>query len=67
MGFRFRRSVQLVPGVRLNLGKTGGSLSIGGRGASLNLGKRGVYGNLGLPGTGISWLFGISVDYKLYT
>lgn len=55
MGFRFRRSVQLVPGVRLNLGKTGGSLSIGGRGASLNLGKRGVYGNLGLPGTGISY------------
>jgi hypothetical protein len=55
MGFRFRRSVQLIPGVRLNLGKRGASLSIGGRGASLNVGKRGIYGNVGIPGTGLSY------------
>lgn len=55
MGLRFRRSVRLAPGLRLNLGRRGASLSLGGRGASLNIGRRGVYGNVGLPGTGLSY------------
>lgn len=55
MGFRFRKSLKILPGVRVNLSTSGTSLTLGGRGASVNVGKRGVYGNLGLPGTGISW------------
>lgn len=55
MGFRLRRSVTLLPGLRLNLGLSGVSLSAGPRGASLNLGSRGLYGNVGLPGTGVSY------------
>lgn len=55
MGFRFRRSIRLLPGVRLNLGLGGVSLSAGVPGASINLGRRGVYGNLGVPGTGMSF------------
>lgn len=43
-----------MPGVRLNLGKTGVSLSAGVRGASVTLGKRGLYSNVGIPGTGLS-------------
>ena len=55
MGWRFRRSVRLLPGVRVNLSKTGASLSIGGPGATMNFGKRGVRSTVGLPGTGISY------------
>lgn len=55
MGFRFRKSVKLIPGVRLNIGKTGVSASIGGKGGSINVGKRGVRGTVGIPGTGISY------------
>jgi hypothetical protein len=55
MAFRFRRSVSVLPGVRLNFGKTGVSASVGVRGASVTVGRRGVYGNVGLPGTGVSY------------
>ncbi|KAB8331127.1 DUF4236 domain-containing protein [Scytonema tolypothrichoides VB-61278] len=41
MGFRFRKSVKIAPGLKLNLSKSGGSLSIGGRGATVNLSSRG--------------------------
>ena len=54
MAFRFRRSIRLAPGLRLNVGKRGVSLSAGPRGASLTVGRRGTYTNLGLPGTGLS-------------
>jgi hypothetical protein len=55
MGFRFSKRIQIMPGVRLNLSKSGASWSLGPRGASISIGKRGVYGNIGLPGTGLSW------------
>lgn len=55
MGLRFRRSIRLGRGVRLNLGRSGPSLSIGGRGASVNIGPRGTFGNLGIPGSGVSY------------
>jgi len=55
MGFRFRKSVRLAPGVRLNFSTRGMSLSAGPRGASVSVGSRGVYANVGIPGTGISY------------
>ncbi len=54
MAFRFRRSVRIAPGLRMNFGKRGVSLSAGVRGASVTLGSRGVYGNVGIPGPGFS-------------
>lgn len=55
MGLRFRRSMTLIPGVRLNFGKTGMSVSTGVRGFrqtyNLNTGKKTT--TVGLPGTGI--------------
>lgn len=54
MGFRFRRSVRLIPGVRLNFSKSGVSASFGIRGASVTVGKSGTHLNLGIPGTGLS-------------
>lgn len=55
MGFRFRRSVKLFPGVRLNFSRSGISTTIGIRGASMTVGGRGTYVNVGVPGTGISY------------
>jgi hypothetical protein len=55
MALRFRRSVKIVPGVRVNFGKRGVSVSAGVRGATITAGKHGVYGNAGIPGTGLSF------------
>lgn len=55
MAFRFRRSVKIAPGLRVNFGKRGVSLSGGVRGASITVGSRGTYGNVGIPGTGLSY------------
>ncbi len=55
MGFRFRRSVRIAPGFRLNLSKSGTSISVGGRGATLNVGKKGIKATYGIAGTGISY------------
>lgn len=55
MALRFRRTIKVAPGVRLNLGKRGMSVSTGVRGASVTVGRRGIYGNVGVPGTGISY------------
>lgn len=54
MGFRFRRSVRIMPGVRLNFSKSGVSTSLGPRGATINIGPKGVKKTVGLPGTGLS-------------
>jgi hypothetical protein len=55
MGWRFRHSFKIIPGVRLNLSKSGLSCSIGGAPLTLNVGPRGVYGTASVPGTGISY------------
>ncbi len=55
MGYRFRRSIRIAPGLRVNFGKRGVSLSAGVRGASITVGSRGTYTNVGIPGTGLSY------------
>ena len=55
MGLRFRKSITLCKGVRLNFGKTGMSISAGGKGFrqtyNFNTGKKTT--TVGIPGTGI--------------
>lgn len=54
MALRFRKSIRIAPGIRLNLGKRTVSTTIGPRGLSFNVSRRGTYINAGIPGTGIS-------------
>jgi hypothetical protein len=55
MGWRFRKSFKLLPGIRLNIGRKGiSSATIGKRGLSASVGRQGVFRNIGLPGTGLS-------------
>jgi len=65
MGFRFRKSITIVPGLRVNLGKKGASLSVGGRGATINLSKKGARATVGIPGTGISYTENLSEPLSL--
>jgi len=60
MGFRFRRSVRVLPGVRWNISGTGSSFSFGGRGLTTNIGQRGVRNTVGIPGSGVSYSWGSS-------
>lgn len=53
MAVRFRKSIKLAPGIRMNLSGGGLSWTLGPRGASVGIGKRGTYLNSGIPGTGL--------------
>ena len=50
---RFRKSVKICKGVRVNFSKSGISTTVGMRGLSVNVGKKGTYLNTGIPGTGL--------------
>lgn len=39
MALRFRKSVKILPGIRVNFGLKGTSLSVGARGASISIGN----------------------------
>lgn len=54
-GVRFRKTVSVLPGVKINIAKTGVSTSLGGNGATVNLGTRTRSFTLGIPGTGLSY------------
>ena len=56
MGFRFRKSIKLAPGVKLNLtGKGISSVSLGKNGAKVNISKKGTRSTVGIPGSGLSY------------
>jgi len=55
MALRFRRSLKIAPGIKINIGKRGGSLSFGRRGSTVTVGRGGTFANIGIPGTGLSW------------
>lgn len=42
MALRFRKSIKLAPGIRMNLSKSGIGWTLGPRGASIGIGKRGA-------------------------
>ncbi|MBN1384169.1 MAG: DUF4236 domain-containing protein [Elusimicrobia bacterium] len=58
MGFRFRKSISLGKGLRLNIGKKGLGLSAGVKGLRVGVGNKGVYTRIGIPKTGLG-----SVNY----
>ena len=57
MGLRFRKSISIFPGVRLNFGKTGMSVSTGVPGFRRTVHTSGkVTTSAGIPGTGIYYV-----------
>lgn len=56
MGFRFRKSIKIAPGVKINLNKKSASVSIGTKGMRKTYSTTGrKTTTVGLPGTGISY------------
>lgn len=55
MSWRFRQSFKILPGLKLNLSKTGLSASVGGAPFTINMGTRGLMATASIPGTGISF------------
>lgn len=64
MGLRFRKSVKICKGVKVNFSKSGASLSLGGRGHSMNFGGRGTRATVGIPGTGLSYSTKLTSHHK---
>lgn len=62
MGFRFRKIISVIPGVKVNLSKSGVSTSLGGHGATVNVGTSGKRTiTLGIPGSGMSYQLPLNV------
>ena len=56
MGFRYRKSLRLARGMRLNLtGRGLSSFSVGRPGSTLNFGRNGLRGTVGIPRSGLSY------------
>jgi len=57
MGLRFRKSISIIPGVKLNFGKSGMSVSTGVPGFRKTFHSSGrVTTSVGIPGTGLSYV-----------
>jgi hypothetical protein len=56
MGLRFRKSIGILPGFRLNISKSGPSVTVGGKGLTFNMGPKGPRATASLPGTGLSYV-----------
>ena len=57
MGWRYRKSVTILPGVKVNFGLHSTSLSLGGQGFRTTYSSTGrVTRSVGIPGTGLSYV-----------
>lgn len=57
MGFRYHRSIQVIPGLRLNMSKSGFGLSAGFKGYHVSRSPGGRQRRtISIPGTGMSWI-----------
>lgn len=53
MAWSYRKRIKIIPGVRLNISKSGISTSIGVKGASMTFGRNGTYLNTSIPALGL--------------
>ncbi len=62
MGLRFRKSIKLLPGVKLNLGTKSASVSVGKKGIHQSFSTTGrTTTSIGIPGTGVSYVKSINM------
>ena len=55
MGFRFRRTFKILPGVKFVVGKRSVGLNVGTRGAHVSVNSKGkITRSISIPGTGLS-------------
>lgn len=55
MAWRFRKSIKILPGLRLNVSNKGVGISFGGKGFRTSINSKGeVHTTTSIPGTGLS-------------
>ncbi len=65
MGLRFRKSIKIMPGVRVNLGKKSVGLSVGNKYGGFSMNSRsGARSRVSLPGTGLSYTQKIGSNHR---
>ena len=64
MGWRYRKRIKILPGIHINISKSGISTNVGVKGASVTFGPKGTYVNAGLPGTGLYRRDKVSIPQK---
>lgn len=65
MGVRFRRSIKIAPGIRLNFNKKSFGLTMGVKGAHVTVNSKGrKTASVGIPGTGLSYTTSTSTSKK---
>ena len=64
MGLIFRRSVKILPGLKVNFGKKGASVTVGTKGAHMTYGKGRKTASIGVPGTGVYYRKTVSTKEK---
>lgn len=65
MGLRFRKSISLGKGARVNLSKSGIGYSFGTKGARITKRARGGWsGSVGIPGTGVYYTKSLSTKHS---
>lgn len=65
MGFRFRKSMKIAPGIRLNISNKSAGISFGGKGLRHSVRSTGRQTtSVGVPGTGISYVHTHRVKQK---
>lgn len=64
MGLIFRRSVKILPGLKVNFGKKGTSVTVGTKGAHMTYGKGRKTASIGVPGTGVYYRKTVSTKEK---
>lgn len=62
MGFRFRKSIKIAPGIRLSASQRGLGVRVGGRGGGISFTPSGARVSASIPGTGLSWSEKIGPD-----
>lgn len=56
MGFRFRKSIKIAPGVKFNINKKSVGMTFGTKGAHYTVNSKGTRTkSVGIPGTGLSY------------
>ncbi|EJS45037.1 hypothetical protein ICE_05827 [Bacillus cereus BAG1X1-2] len=55
MGFKFRKSIKVAPGVKVNLSRKGVGVSAGVKGARVSTGPSGTRITTSIPGSGLSY------------
>ena len=56
MGLRFRKSIKIAPGVKVNIGKKSVGMSVGGKYGGISMNSRtGTRARVSAPGTGLSY------------